>query len=155
MSIYSNLYIKFSKQKGLPVRNSPFYSVLSFQNHYRLNHVRRFIFHNLKRFGKLIPAFVYMGGKKAYVQFSCRHKGAQLFHTESAAGHKSANDGFMPHAYPPFHTGGYGYCRRFPDSSTEPIFSARLQCFHCGRKCIHRTARDNDTIHTFAVGESA
>lgn len=24
MSIYSNLYIKFSKQKGLPVRNSPF-----------------------------------------------------------------------------------------------------------------------------------
>lgn len=24
MSIYSNLYIKFPKQKGLPVRNSPF-----------------------------------------------------------------------------------------------------------------------------------
>ena len=30
MSIYSNLYIKFSKQKGLPVRNSPFYFCLIF-----------------------------------------------------------------------------------------------------------------------------
>jgi len=93
-----------------------------------------------------------MGGKKAYVQFSCRHKGAQLFHTESAAGHKSADDGFMPHAYPPFHTGDTDTV-----SASQIVhrtdFSARLQCFHCGRKCIHRTARDNDTIHTFTVGE--
>ena len=45
-----------------------------------------------------------MSTQRADIQFSCGNQSAQLLHAETAAGHQTAIDLFVAHAYAPLHT---------------------------------------------------
>ena len=99
----------------------------------------------------MLPAFKNMSTQRADIQFSCGNQSAQLLHAETAAGHQTAIDLFVAHAYAPFHTRNIDVVAGTKIVDITDL-SARFQAFHRLGKGLHTAACDDDLIHTFSIG---